>query len=105
LLSDCIAVTASPAELVWVDDEFLLKHGVQQWTEIPLWRTHAGTWLVAADRARAAGLRCRPLTQTVQDTWDWLVEGGEAILHERQGEHGITPDKETQLLAAWQSRI
>ncbi|SRR6266540_1729847 len=103
LLSDCIAVTGSAAELVWVDDEFLLQHEVQQWTEIPLWRTYAGTWGVAADRARAAGLRCRPLGETVRDTWAWLTEGGGAVLHERQGEHGITPDKEAQLLAAWES--
>jgi nucleoside-diphosphate-sugar epimerase len=103
LLSDCIAVTGSAAELVWVDDEFLLEGGVQQWTEIPLWRTYAGTWRVAADRAEAAGLRCRPLGETVRDTWDWLVEGSGAVLHERQGEHGITPDKEAQLLSAWES--
>jgi len=102
-LASCIAATASPAELVWVDDEFMLRHGVQQWTEIPLWRTYAGTWQVAADRARAAGLRCRPLGKTVRDTWAWLVEGGAAVLHERRGEHGITPDKEAQLLAAWES--
>jgi nucleoside-diphosphate-sugar epimerase len=103
LLSDCIEVTGSAAELVWVDDEFLLRHGVQQWTEIPLWRTYAGTWRVAADRAEGAGLRCRPLGETVRDTWAWLVEGGGAVLHERQAEHGITRDKEAQLLTAWES--
>ncbi len=56
-----------------------------------------------SDRAEAAGLRCRPLGETVRDTWDWLVEGSGAVLHERQGEHGITPDKEAQLLTAWES--
>jgi 2'-hydroxyisoflavone reductase len=103
LLSDCIAATGSPTELVWVDDEFLLKHGVRQWTEIPLWRTYAGTWCVATDRAKAAGLRCRPLGETVQDTWAWLVEDGGAVLHQRQDEHGITPAREAQLLTAWKS--
>jgi len=103
MLSDCLAVTGSPVELVWVSDEFLLKHGVREWTELPLWRTYPGTWRVATNRARAAGLRCRPLSETVQDTWAWLVEGGGAVLHARQGEHGITPDKEAQLLLAWES--
>lgn len=102
-LASCIEATASPVELVWVDDEFLLKHGVHQWTEIPLWRTHAGTWQVAAGRARAAGLQCRPLSETVRDTWAWLVDGAGAVLHERQSEHGITPDKEAELLDAWEA--
>jgi nucleoside-diphosphate-sugar epimerase len=102
-LADCIAVTGSAAELVWVDDDFLLERGVEQWTEIPLWRTFAGTWRVAADRAEAAGLRCRPLAETVRDTWGWLMGGSGAVLHERQGEHGITADKEAKLLSAWES--
>jgi 2'-hydroxyisoflavone reductase len=103
LLADCIAATGSLAELVWVDDGFLLQCGVKQWTEIPLWRTYTGTWRVATGPAMAAGLRCRPLSETVQDTWVWLVEGGAAVLHERHGEHGIAPDKEAQLLTVWES--
>ncbi len=100
-LADCIAATGADAELVWVDDEFLLERGVRQWTEIPLWRTFAGTWRVAAARAKAVGLVCRPLSETVRDTWAWLREGDQAVLHERQGEHGIAPPKEVRLLAAW----
>ena len=26
------------ATFAWVPDDFLLRHGVQQWMEIPLWR-------------------------------------------------------------------
>ncbi len=103
LLTDCVEVTGAGATLVWVDDEFLLARGVRQWTELPLWRTYPGTWRVAADRAEAAGLVCRPLTETVRDTWAWLHGGGGAALHARQGEHGIAPEKEAQLLAAWDS--
>jgi 2'-hydroxyisoflavone reductase len=101
LLADCIQTTGSDAELVWVADEFLLDHGVRQWTELPLWRTYPGTWKVAADRAAAAGLSCRPLSETVRDTWTWLRSEGDAVAHERKSEHGIAPDKEAWLLAAW----
>ena len=31
-----------------------------------------GTWRVAASRAEAAGLRCRPMAETVADVWAWL---------------------------------
>jgi hypothetical protein len=53
-----------------------------------------------AGPARAAGLHCRPLADTVADTWAWLNGGGEAVDHERQAEHGIDADKERDLLAA-----
>jgi 2'-hydroxyisoflavone reductase len=103
LLADCIKVTGADAQLVWVDDGFLLEHGVKQWTEIPLWRIYTGTWSVAADRTREAGLVCRPVAETVRDTWAWLHGGGQAARHERQGRHGIALEKEARLLAAWDS--
>jgi len=49
-----------------------MEQGVKQWTELPLWRTHAGVWAVDSSRAVEAGLRCRPIGETVADTWDWL---------------------------------
>jgi nucleoside-diphosphate-sugar epimerase len=106
LLDDCVKVTGADARLVWVDDRFLLEHGVNQWTEIPLWRTHAGTWRVAADRARAAGLACRPLAETVRDTSAWLNTGVEVGRpRPSQSKHGIVAEKEAWLLAAWDSRL
>jgi 2'-hydroxyisoflavone reductase len=106
LLDECVKVTGSDAQLVWVDDRFLLEHGVKEWTEIPLWRTFAGTWRVAADRARTAGLVCRPLAATVRDTAAWLSSGVE-VGHPRptQSKHGIDPDKEARILAEWESRL
>jgi 2'-hydroxyisoflavone reductase len=35
------------------------------------WPADAGFWQVDGARARAAGLRCRPLAATVADTWEW----------------------------------
>jgi 2'-hydroxyisoflavone reductase len=44
MLAQCAHVTGSESEFVWVNDGFLVEHGVRQWTEIPLWRVHPGTW-------------------------------------------------------------
>ncbi|MFI6153156.1 NAD-dependent epimerase/dehydratase family protein [Kitasatospora sp. NPDC051170] len=110
---------AGPAgtELVWIEDGPLLAEGPDQvapWTELPLWAPDlpdwAGIWKVDSSRAEAAGLRCRPFTETARDTWEWLrtrepvddtdAEGrkGRPTAAFRQG---IEPAKEQRLLAAY----
>src|SRR6266545_390370 len=104
LLNACVEATGSGAELVWIDAQWLADRGVRQWTEVPLWRTPAGTWAVDASRARQAGLACRPLRETVLDTWRWLqVE--QPVSHERQAEHGLEPAREAELLASWDTEL
>ncbi|MFH9439208.1 NAD-dependent epimerase/dehydratase family protein [Streptomyces rochei] len=100
LLTACVLVTGGDAQLAWAPDKLLLDQGVKQWTELPLWRTHAGVWKIESTRARAAGLVCRPLADTVADTWTWLRDGGMPVEHPRWAEHGITPEKEAVILAA-----
>jgi len=104
LLEACVEATGSRAELVWADGQWLSDRGVHQWTEMPLWRTPAGTWAVDPSRADAAGLVCRPLRDTVQDTWQWL-QTEQPVPHERQAEHGLDPAREAELLAAWDQRL
>lgn len=104
MLGACVDTTGSGAQLEWVDDAFLLAHGVRQWTEIPLWRTHPGTWRVDASRAVASGLRCRSIATTVADTWKWLSEGQKPTAYDRQTHHGLAPDKEGRLLNLWAER-
>jgi nucleoside-diphosphate-sugar epimerase len=41
-LSGCLTVTGGMGKPVWVEPHVLTEHGVAQWTELPLWRTHAG---------------------------------------------------------------
>lgn len=98
-LGSCLSVTSSRGHLVWAPDDFLLKHGVRQWTEMPLWRTHAGVWQVDASSAVEAGFRPRPLEQTIRDTWAWLSSDGRPVKHPRAAEHGLDPIKEQRLLA------
>lgn len=93
-----------PAELVWADEDWLVAQGVVQWTELPLWRNAAAPWCMNVHRAHVAGLRCRPLADTVADTWAWLRSGGHPVEHERFAEHGIAPQKEADLIARWLAR-
>jgi nucleoside-diphosphate-sugar epimerase len=80
VLEAAVAATGSGARLRWIPDDALLAAGVEPWTELPLWapaQTMPGTWRVDAERAAAAGLRCRPVAETVADVWAWLRDGGE----------------------------
>ncbi|MFF4285582.1 NAD-dependent epimerase/dehydratase family protein [Streptomyces sp. NPDC001633] len=98
-LTACLEVTGGLGHLVWAPDDVLIAHGVEQWTELPLWRTHAGVWSIDSAGAQAAGLRCRPLTETVSATWEWLQAGGVPVEHPRWSEHGISAQREAEILA------
>lgn len=100
LLESCLDVTGGHGELVWVADDWLASQDVTPWSEIPLWRTTAGAWHVLSERAWSSGLSCRPLRDTVTDTWNWLRQE-EPVPHERAAEIGLDPAKEERLLAAW----
>ncbi|MGW4225847.1 NAD-dependent epimerase/dehydratase family protein [Streptomyces bauhiniae] len=110
LLELCARVTEAGAQPVWIDEEFLGEHEVGAWTELPFWATEqpamAGAWAASPDRAVAAGLRCRPLSETVTDTWAWLRERGPSDTPYRQGDIplGIDPEKERGVLRAWQAK-
>ena len=111
LLEACVRETASGARLVWADDAFLAAQQVEEWTGLPAWAVPDGespaVWDVHSDRAVAAGLVCRPLAETVRDTWAWLrdAEGGLAGEDGRVNGHGIAPEKEAEVLAAWQQEL
>ncbi len=108
-LQDCVDATGSDARLTWVTDEVLVAHEVEPWTELPLWMP-AGqdgdhVWDADQSWAAAAGMRNRPVRETVADTWAWLQAGGRTPTeppHAHVGAHGIDPAKESAILAAWQ---
>ncbi|MFN1193350.1 NAD-dependent epimerase/dehydratase family protein [[Kitasatospora] papulosa] len=98
-LEACLSTTQGAGRPVWADPDFLVQQDVKQWTELPLWRTHEGAWAVDPGHAVKAGLRCRPVADTVADTWAWLQSDGRPVHHPRWAEHGIDPDKEAKILA------
>jgi 2'-hydroxyisoflavone reductase len=72
LLETCRAAAGTDAGFVWRADADLLAAGVAPWTGLPLWipegdPEHGGMLLARNDRAVAAGLRVRPLAETVDD--------------------------------------
>ncbi|SCF38241.1 reductase [Micromonospora mirobrigensis] len=107
LLAACVAATGSAAELRWVSPDRLLAAGVQPWNDLPIWIPpgHEYRWMQQRDvsRAYAAGLSCRPVGETVADTWRWLRRVGS--VPPRAGRParapvGLDADREAALLKA-----
>lgn len=80
LLAAAVATTGALAELVWVPPATVEAAGIQPWTELPIWLPPDGELAGLHDgdvtRILAAGLVCRPVEQTVADTWTWLRAEG-----------------------------
>ncbi|MDX5577378.1 NAD-dependent epimerase/dehydratase family protein [Streptomyces sp. ID01-9D] len=104
LLTACVRATGSDAELRWTDPEALLAAGVEPWTDLPVWLPPGELYdtLHRGDhtKAYAAGLRCRPVGETVADTWSWLrTLGGIAPRRPDRPAVGLDPHLEAKLLA------
>lgn len=112
LLAACGEVTradrGAALELRWVPDGVLLAAGVKPWLELPMWAPDtpefAGVWEVTGDRAVRTGIRYRPLTDTVRDTWsrlrrDAAASGGELTAFQRRPGIGLDPAREQAILA------
>lgn len=101
LLDEAVRVTGGTAELVWLSPEQVAHAGVQGWTELPIWVPPTGELAALHDgdtrAAHDAGLRCRPMAETVADTWAWLQREGRPK-HPRP-DTGFGPDAERRLLA------
>jgi 2'-hydroxyisoflavone reductase len=98
LLDTCRRVAASNAAITWVSPEFLAEQEVGEWMELPLWLVDPALEYadrVDVSRALGAGLRFRPLEDTVRGTLD-QAETTEAA--------GLRPEREGELLAAWHAR-
>ncbi|CAM5556557.1 reductase [Streptomyces spiroverticillatus] len=106
LLEACVRATgAEGVELRWAEPELILAHGVTPWTDLPVWvppgEDHDAIHRADVSRAVAAGLRCRPVAETVADTWAWLgTLGGVAPQRPDRPVVGLDPDVEAKVLAA-----
>ena len=84
-------------DVTWVDDAFLQEHEVGEWMGLPLWipdPESAGIHQADVSRAVAAGLRFRPVAETLRD-----ASGAPAV-----DGVGLTRERERELLDAWAAR-
>jgi 2'-hydroxyisoflavone reductase len=110
LLEACVAATDSGARLVWADEKLVAGQGVEEWSGLPLWAVAEGesgaVWDVHSERALDAGLVCRPIAETVRDTWAWLRDAEDLTDGDgRVNGHGTAPEKEAEVLAAWENEV
>jgi 2'-hydroxyisoflavone reductase len=103
LLAAAVAVTGATAVLRWADPAVITDAGVAPWTDLPIWtppgEMHDALHASDVSRALATGLRCRPVTETVADTWAWLRSiGGVAPQRADRPTVGVDPATEAAIL-------
>ncbi|MFF5218875.1 NAD-dependent epimerase/dehydratase family protein [Micromonospora sp. NPDC000442] len=106
LLTVGVTATGADARLRWVEPGQLLAAGVEPWNDLPVWIPpgHEYRWMQQMDvtRAYADGLSCRPVTETVVDTWAWLRRVGSVPARAGRPARrpvGLDPAREAGLLA------
>lgn len=104
LLNAAVAATGSRANLIWVQPAVIEAAGIQPWTELPVWAPPDGEAAALhdgnVDAIIAAGLACRPVEETVADTWRWLQAEGDPPVREGGLKHGLDRDREREVLAS-----
>jgi len=104
LLDECRCVSESDAQFTWVTEDFLLEEKVAAWSELPLWLPEEaaphlkGFMFISPDKAIAAGLTFRPVSETISDTLTWYQTRGD-----NTPKAGLDRDKERALLYKWHS--
>ncbi|MCW2786007.1 MAG: NAD-dependent epimerase/dehydratase family protein [Marmoricola sp.] len=109
LLAACRTATGADAELVWCTPDQIEAAGLTGWSDLPIWAPPTGEIAALHDgdvsAALAAGLTCRPVGETVADTWAWIErEGMPTQRSDRAGRLGIDAAVEAVLLAAADGR-
>jgi 2'-hydroxyisoflavone reductase len=89
-LDACASPSGERPELVLADDEFLAKHGVEPYQDLPLW-IPGRTRPFDASKAAAAGFRARPAAETAADVLRWRAAGPLAA--------GLDAEREARLIA------
>jgi 2'-hydroxyisoflavone reductase len=96
----CRRAAGSDATPVWVDPEFLVEQGVEEWMELPLWLhdpAFAAILETPWERGIAAGLKIRPLAETVAATLEWIAAGDAPP----DPPAGLAREKERAVLEGW----
>jgi 2'-hydroxyisoflavone reductase len=105
LLEAAREVTGARATLIWAPPEVIVAAGIQGWTELPVWvppdSEDASVHDADVSAVYAAGLACRPVGETVADTWRWLQEENwQPQPRPGRPQHGLNPEVERKVLAS-----
>jgi 2'-hydroxyisoflavone reductase len=103
------SLRASPGagtKATWVPEDFLATQWKVEELDFPPWSPMSGDTaaasLTSTARAQKAGLKIRPMQETVNDTLTWF----HSLPAERQAKlrAGIDPQKEADVLKAWHAK-
>lgn len=101
-LASCQKYSGTTSSLTWVSEDFLIKHQIQDWVELPLrlssQRNMPGFLNVNINKALQAGLSFRPLSETLAAIIAWNARG-----ENKTEQIGLSPEKEQALLDIWNS--
>jgi len=106
MVESCRRVSSADTKFTWIDEGFLQEFLKPEELRFAPWNPirgdEAAASLTGIQRSLAAGLRSRPLDETVRDTLAWQ----ETRPEERKTtlRSGPTAEQEAALLAAWHAR-
>lgn len=97
-LDACKRVSGSVGTFHWASADFLQEHEVTPWSDMPVWipdtTEDAGFSRVDVSKAIGAGLKFRPLDDTIRATLQWA----ETRPEDHEWHAGLNPEKEKILL-------
>ncbi len=100
MLEQIKTVSQSDASFTWVEEDFLNREKVREWSEMPLYMPESvkemqGFLSANIDKALEKGLNFRPLSDTIRNTLDWRKSKTDAM------KSGIDAERERELLRKW----
>lgn len=106
LLDACKKAANSDARFAWADAAFLAEQRISFYRDMPVWAPAGGDYVgigqLSSAKAQAAGLRYRPLAETVKDTLAWY--NADPAAAKTLLKAGLTPKREAAALKALRTK-
>lgn len=100
MLAEIEAVSEADAFFTWVNEDFLKRENIQEWSEMPVYLAESekemhGFLSANVDKAVAKNLRFRLLSNTINETIRWRKTKSDPM------KAGISRERESELLVKW----
>ncbi|CEJ91353.1 hypothetical protein VHEMI07071 [[Torrubiella] hemipterigena] len=105
LLEAAREATGNRAQLQWHEPQRILDAGISPFMELPLWLDPSSTLYDViygwdTTKVKGAGLVCRPIEETIRDTWAWMQGDAKPVpAPEGMPVGGLSKEKESIVLA------